>query len=234
MELHPIRKNAELRFQPGERRGRLTVLEAIGSKHFKSGVAVVFRCRCDCGEIVDRDRQALIKPGDHCCPICRKASPATAPPGSTAHPLQKAWWHMINRCTNPKNKSFKNYGGRGIAVSPRWVLGDGQITGFECFVADMGPRPDPALTIERDNNELGYEPGNCRWATRTTQSRNRRGLRLLTVGDRTEPASVWSAELGVPYFTLMRRLGLGWDAHRALTEPVRALSPKGEAKRKRH
>jgi hypothetical protein len=76
---------------------------------------------------------------------------------------------MIQRCTNPKDKDFKYYGARGIQVCRRW-------RNFANFLADIGPLPDPSLTLERDNNDGNYTPRNCRWATRGENNANRRKL----------------------------------------------------------
>jgi hypothetical protein len=81
---------------------------------------------------------------------------------------------MMDRCTNRNGQNWADYGGRGITVCERWLI-------FENFLADMGERP-PGTTIERVENDLGYEPGNCRWATRKQQSRNRRST-VLTQRD---------------------------------------------------
>lgn len=73
---------------------------------------------------------------------------------------------MWARCTNQKKKAYKNYGGRGISVCTRWLM-------FQWFYKDMGPRP-PGMTLDRKDNDKGYNKANCRWATRSEQERNKR------------------------------------------------------------
>lgn len=77
----------------------------------------------------------------------------------------RSWDGMKQRCLNPKATGYKRYGGAGVAVCDRWLK-------FENFLADMGERPE-GTTLDRINPERGYEPGNCRWADRSTQNRNR-------------------------------------------------------------
>jgi hypothetical protein len=76
---------------------------------------------------------------------------------------------MKDRCNNPKAAQYQYYGGRGIRVCERWNV-------FENFLADMGPRPSPSHSIDRINNDGNYEPGNCRWATMSTQRLNQRRM----------------------------------------------------------
>jgi hypothetical protein len=85
-------------------------------------------------------------------------------------PEYAVWAQMVQRCTNPKQARFADYGGRGIDVDPRWLK-------FEAFIEDMGDRPavDTLLTLERIDNDRGYWPDNCTWATYSQQVRNRRG-----------------------------------------------------------
>ena len=86
--------------------------------------------------------------------------------GMARTPEYKSWQSMVQRCTNPGNRDFKNYGGRGIRVCDRWKA-------FPNFYADMGDRPE-GLTIERIDNDKGYSPGNCKWVTCFEQNQNQR------------------------------------------------------------
>lgn len=91
--------------------------------------------------------------------------------GMSGLPEYKTWCRMIQRCLNPNNPVYKDYGGRGIQVCDRWRQ-------FENFYADMGPRPSPAHSIDRIDNDGGYAPGNCRWAEPHVQQANKRRPRI--------------------------------------------------------
>ena len=124
----------------------------------------------------------------------------------------QSWLDMTYRCTNPRSRNWNYYGGRGIVVCDRWRQ-------FENFLADMGENPK-GLQLDRIDNNGNYEPGNCRWATRSEQHRNKRNNRLLTLGVRTQCRQAWADELGISIEALWRRLSRrGWSIEKALTTP---------------
>lgn len=92
--------------------------------------------------------------------------------GRHKSPEYRAWRHMKDRCLNPKCKSYKYYGGRGITIQPDWI------DSFEVFFRDMGPRPASGYSIDRIDNSIGYFKANCHWATVTANSRNTRHVKL--------------------------------------------------------
>lgn len=167
-------------------------------------------CQCDCGH-KDRAGASALKSGKGRCGKCRRMTHGQASRGRES-PEYSSWRAMMERCYNSKHEAYERYAGRGIVVCERWhsVLN---------FMADMPPRPS-GFTLERKDNSGNYEPGNCEWATRKTQARNRRNNKLLTWRGHTQPVSVWAEELGLEPDTLSIRLRKGWSIQRAMTEPL--------------
>lgn len=120
---------------------------------------------------------------------------------------------MKDRCSNPKNKAFRWYGGRGISVCKRWMS-------FENFLVDMGDRPDGKF-IERKNNNGNYEPGNCKWASKKEQARNTRTNRFETAFGITATLVELCERFDVGYKMVWARLSYGWGIEDALTKTKR-------------
>lgn len=150
----------------GNRYGRLVAVRKVN----ETGKAR-WLCRCDCGTERIVWLSNLLKKSRSCGCLQRELA-AQARRDNPKHGQYKtstysSWQHMHVRCKSRDAKTWKYYGGRGIAVHLRWAS-------FEAFFADMGPKPSPAHSIDRINNDRGYEPGNCRWATKKEQVANRR------------------------------------------------------------
>lgn len=157
---------------------RLTVLGYSGLD--SEGRNSIWLCRCSCGKVVDVRADHLRSGRMKSCGCLRReissqvhTTHGHARPGRR-DPAYKAWADMIQRCTNPRDAQWPNYGGRGITVCQRWR------DSFESFLADVGPRPlgrvggRAGFSIDRINNDGGYEPGNVRWATPKEQRANQR------------------------------------------------------------
>lgn len=114
---------------------------------------------------------------------------------------------MIQRCTNTRNPKFADYGGRGVSVCDRWRAS------FDAFMSDMGPRPSPIHSLDRIDNNSGYGPENCRWATRGVQARNTRIVSSINA-----PLASWLLREGFTLAETGRYFGVSRQAiHQALT-----------------
>lgn len=128
------------------------------------------------------------------------------------HQLHRTWANMIQRCTNPNNTHFSEYGGRGITVCERW-------RSFPNFLEDVGPKPSNLHTLERKDNDGNYCPENIRWATRLEQGQNRRDNHILEHNGLRLTVSEWSRRLGVSYVCILNRIQRGWSVSDAVTLP---------------
>ncbi|RWO34739.1 MAG: hypothetical protein EOS10_00090 [Mesorhizobium sp.] len=195
----------------GERHGRLIVLFRAENKVEPSGaVRAQWRCVCDCGNGVTVTGHAIARGNTKSCGCLNREKEAKH--GQYRNPVYRVWKAMKQRCLNPNHDGFDGYGGRGITVCAEWLK-------FENFYRDMGDLP-AGMTLERKDNEKGYEPGNVIWASRLVQANNKRSNVSVTFRDQTHTQAEWGRITGLGKAAIKRRLDAGWPVERALTEPL--------------
>lgn len=202
--------------------GSLTVLgEEDGEYVPGNGAPRLLRCQCACGTIklfpFGNVKRGLSKScgcerGDRVRAI--KITHGDNIRGRVA-PEYRSWSHSIGRCENPTDKSFSAYGGRGISVCKRWR------DSYEAFLEDMGRRPSPRHSLDRIEVDGNYEPGNCRWAVKEVQDRNKRTNRWLVVDGERICLTDAARKFGIVRRTLETRLDRGWSVERALKTPAK-------------
>lgn len=200
---------AKIKDISGQRFGRL---RAIDIDHIVPRLGAMWRCHCDCGAQVFVLSGNLASGNSRSCG-CLKLDVHTKHGRSNSR-LYHVWEGMIQRCTNPHFSQFADYGGRGITVCERW-------RDFAAFLADMG-EPEAKLSIERRDNDAGYSPDNCYWATRAQQRANqrvRKDATYIDVEGKRVRLSDMARERGIRHNTLHARIKRGWSIERALTCP---------------
>lgn len=193
----------------GKRFGLLTVVCREGSHQVSGGAT--WLCHCDCGSEKVIEGRLLRNGTTNSCGCLQKKNGTTH--GHSNDPTYYSWRAMLKRCNNEKHVAYKNYGGRGITVCHRWQ------DSFVSFLTDMGERPSLQFSIDRIDSDGNYEPGNCRWATSDSQSRNRRNNVRLTLNGVTMTAAEWARKVGICQTSLQKRLKKGWPVEEALTRP---------------
>lgn len=153
----------------GQKFGRWTVISASGEKA-KVNRSAKWLCRCECGNERNINGSSLRSGRSSSCGCFHneKVKESFTKHGKYKTPEYEVWRAMKQRCLNPSQPYYPYYGGRGITICKRWL------DSFENFIADMGPRPTSKHSIDRKNNNLGYSPDNCRWATASQQNANKR------------------------------------------------------------
>lgn len=187
----------------GQRFGRLVVAGHAGTVTSPKGKRCsLWICVCDCGSPATVTRQRLRDGLTKSCGCLRSELVAAKNKthGMSDSRAYNVWRGMMNRCDNKASDAYKNYGDRGITVCDQWKT-------FEGFYKDMG-NPPPGLTIERVNNDLGYSKSNCKWGTRTEQSRNRRGRKMIEFNGATHCLSEWAELAGVTSSFLSKQIKL--------------------------
>lgn len=170
--------------KPGVKVGWLVLLEPFKQTLSSGRKVASWRCQCVCGKVVERCAYNIAKgKGNNCG--CKRNNKAlqTKLQDTPDHlrwavpyvrcPEYRVYHQMIDRCHLETAPNYAWYGAKGVQVCDRWRHGEGRMTGFECFLTDMGKRPD-GLTLDRINPFKDYEPSNCRWASWAEQGLNRR------------------------------------------------------------
>ncbi len=194
----------------GQKYGRLIVVGFIGIEGHHSK----WNCKCDCGKEKAILATSLKSGRTLSCGCLQKEKllEANTIHGKTNSPEWRSWAKMIRRCRDPRDNRFKSYAGRGITVCERWSQ-------FDNFISDMGNKPTPKHSIDRVNNDLGYCPENCRWASHTQQARNTRKNRNITASGETKRVTEWAENSPVNAKTIFARIYAGWSPELAIKLP---------------
>lgn len=198
----------------GQRFGRLTVVGR--AENAKNGTAQ-WLCQCDCGGTIIARGGNLCRGGTRSCGCLRKELAArqghlSATHGKIHTRLYCIWKGMKARCYNPHDPYYGRYGGRGITICEEWVH---DFQAFYDWAMSHGYSED--LTIDRIDNDKGYSPDNCRWATTKEQARGMSTNRRLTIGRETKTLAEWCEIYGKKRSTVRARIDFyGWTIEEAL------------------
>ena len=191
----------------GNKFGRLTVIKENGRTKDRH---ILWLCQCSCGTYTEVSGKRLRSGWTRSCGCLQRDITAERNKKNKGirrveHRLKdipeySVWNSMLTRCNNKNRDNYARYGGRDITVCKRWLT-------FKNFYADMGKRSE-GMTIERIDNNEGYCPENCKWATYKEQMRNTRRTRMITYRNKTQCVTDWAEELGVGSGKLFYRLKL--------------------------
>lgn len=175
----------------------------------------LWECLCDCGNKTYVLTSNLTCGRTKSCGCLKNESLIKR---STTHNqrhtnLYEVWKTMKQRCYNSKNKSYKNYGGRGISICPQWK---NDFSSFYLWSKNNGYAK--GLTIDRIDNNGNYCPENCRWVTRKVQANNTRFNRFITINNQTKSLADWCRLFNLKYSCVHSRLSKGWSIKDALTK----------------
>lgn len=196
----------------GQKFGQLLVLSNEGRDKNNN---FLVKCKCDCGTIFITRKGYLTrkkKPVKHCRGCTARKN--FTKHGLSGSPTYKSWNDMKQRCDNPNDMAYVNYGGRTITYCDSW-------SNFENFLEDMGIRPK-GLTLERLDVNKGYCPDNCIWADKITQANNTRRNLRYKIGEESKTLPQWARQYNISCKVVYDRVNkLGWPLIEALTTAVK-------------
>lgn len=205
----------------GQKFGRLIVTAYAG----RPKVEHAWSCTCSCGKSLVVAAGSLTGGNTQSCG-CLRRDRQRAKVAIHGHCRNyqlsteyRIYHRMRDRCEKKRHHKYPSYGGRGIKVCERWRLGDGTLTGFQCFIADMGTRP-AGLSIDRIDNDGDYAPDNCRWASRSEQQRNRSNSVFIRYGQEVVSLRDALDRAGLSYNSIRRYLASGLDHQSAVDRAI--------------
>lgn len=186
----------------GQRYGSLVAIHQCGKA---SSGDLKWSFKCDCGKQFDANGYYARSGKVTTCQTCaaERSRAASVKHGLTGTVEFSTWTDIQTRCYNQKTKAFSDYGGRGILVCDRWI------SSFENFLSDMGAKPSVNHSIERNDVNGNYEPGNCRWATKAEQARNKRNTRFIEINGVTKRLQEWAEQAGLAASVIRLRAKCG-------------------------
>lgn len=199
-------------------------LKVLGFSHRNKQRNSMWICKCECGSKIIARGSDLLNGHSTSCGCIKKSllSKLRKKHGLTGTRIYEIWKHLIRRSTKEQDRRYKDYGARGITVCNEWKR---SFIAFYEWAVDNGYREN--LTIDRIDNNKGYNPSNCRWATPVQQARNKRNNHYITLNGETHCISEWAEKLGISQYTISRRLRSGWSEERSLKEPLRGTKSCG-------
>lgn len=204
----------------GKKFDMLTVVERL--ENAKGGITR-WKCRCDCGNYTIVRGGNLRNGAVKSCG-CKRHTPAYNRTHQMSHTrIYNIWGRMIQRCSNPNSKSYKNYGDKGIVVCNEWK---NSFEKFRDWAFQNGYSEN--LTLERKDNNLGYCPENCCWISKSEQAKNRNSNLKIEYESKTKTLAEWCRELNLNYkTTYMRIWGYGWSVKEAFEIPKGSRRKRG-------
>lgn len=193
----------------GNTYGKLKVIEMVG----KYKGCYNAKVRCECGKEYFVPIYDLLHHRRMSCKKCFEQP--NSKHNMTGSRLFNIWSTMINRCYCTTSNSYKRYGARGIEICDEWK---NDFLSFYEWSINNGYRDD--LSIDRINNDGNYEPINCRWVDKKTQSNNRSTNHYLTYKGETKTIAEWSEIFDLKHSTISRRIKSGWSTEMALETPL--------------
>lgn len=198
----------------GKKYGRLTAVKDVGRDKFRNRL---WLCVCECGRETIVTSTQLCRGKTRSCG-CLKDDVLKARNshghGASKTNLYSVWASMKQRCENPKNKRYRDYGGRGIHLCSEWM----DFAPFMKWAIEHGYRI--GLDIDRIDNNNGYSPKNCRFVTRRQNCQNKRDNVYITIHGSTKTISEWSDVSGIHEKVIQKRLKRKWDDCAAVFAPL--------------